>query len=232
MTKKSARIKADDFSAMEFNPFDLRPGQLMYERYRRLARRNVFVEPKDEGGKDIDQQLLLNELTRFVVLFVDNYANPLAELTDFDERAEACLDAIGGPYIQIIKKMLDDRHYWILELMLEYFKLSSTDEYTLWFSLKMQFYEGARLLASPMATAGGSGEGSALNARDKIRASMPQLLEEIKRIELRIFQNDRQKAMIQEAATSDALGFYAEKHAQDYKPLVPVWAGKKQKANE
>lgn len=221
-----------DFSKMEFDPTEL-GGLMLWEKYRKIARKKNLRRPPEieieedddyDGLSDLDDPQRMgdsdwNDVLRFVILFVDNRNNPLADIMDFDERAKAAIDSLMPQ--PGTRKFLEDLwmtdHWSLRRAIFEYFRLIGADDYTTWFALKMQALQVTKLLMSEMPT--GEKAHSIVRARDAASDNLPKLMRQISELEMKLFRSEDLRSLVYDSAVSDGLGSPAERKSKEYKPM-------------
>jgi len=208
--------KPEQFSGMKHNPFACKPGERMWNKYTDLRQQMALCKVPDITiGEGVDvlqpEDDDLDMLVRYVILMVDRYSNPLANVNDFEYRSKLVCDLIGlKKGAKSVWYFIEADHWWFRDVMFEYFRLLNDDEYQLWFSMKTSFSNNMKLLRENFGPA--TDEKYFLSLQ-KIKASSPDDLKKIKEIEMRLFNDERTREIVtKEAIATDR---DAEKRALD-----------------
>lgn len=208
----------EDFSKVRNNPFALKTGQKMWEKYPELrSYKWLSTIPRDsfsDNSKAIPDLNDLDGLMRFIVLFVERYNNPISSIKNFDKRAELCWELLETKPFAGCKVFVEEDHFWFHEVLFEYFCYCNDDQYELWFSLKMQYRNNMRLLRTPL---GPDSNDSTVTSRNRISKESENTWKQIQDIEFRLFGDKRLLSIINERAMQT--NRYAEKFAQEYVPV-------------
>jgi len=201
---------------MKHNPFACKPGEKIWQRYPDLRQQVALCQVPDiTNAEGIDvlqpEDSDLDMLVRYVILMVDRYGNPLANVNDFEYRSKLVCDLIGlKKTSKSVWYFIEADHWWFRDVMFEYFRLLNDDEYQLWFSMKTSFSNNMKLLRENFGPA--TDEKYFLSLQ-KIKASSPDDLKKIKEIEMRLFNDERTREIVtKEAIATDR---DAEKRALD-----------------
>ncbi len=201
---------------MKHNPFACKPGEKIWQRYPDLRQQVALCQVPDITNGDGVSVLQpeeedLDMLVRYVILMVDRYGNPLANVNDFEYRSKLVCDLIGlKKTSKSVWYFIEADHYWFRDVMFEYFRLLNDDEYQLWFSMKTSFSNNMRLLRENF---GPTTDEKYFLSLQKIKASSPDDLKKIKEIEMRLFNDERTREIVTKEAIST--GRDAEKRALD-----------------
>lgn len=220
--------KKNEFDGMQFNPFSLEDGQLLWQKYKDLKSAREFsvipmVRDEEEEAPDLPffkhqdwSMLELNELLKYVIILIDT-ESPLFDETNFDTRksyAMRLLEDTMADYHRVIEEIEQEGELYELTIF-RFFKLINDHDYEDWYSLKTQAHIFRKELRSAVREDKYGSIEKNLDARNKISKSMLELSMQIKQLELRIFpDNDRLKKVITTQSMADSIGGYPEKHAK------------------
>jgi len=204
-------------SRMEYNPSV--EGRMM-DRYPKLRRVVIFnaVPPTFKilgltGGTGVYNQFNETEcdiLFRFVVLFADSQS-PYAEEKDLEEKIEQCLDCLNCKKNSIVYKEVMAQGDLFRAYLYEYFKKIHSIQYEAWLALKLNFHNCSKVLRTPLSE---DAEEKTVNLRRQLSKDIPNMQKELADLEYKLFQDPRLLKLINETAMENAIGGYAERHAE------------------
>lgn len=200
--------KYQGMTGMTFNPLAVPQGKFIWEEYKVLSRRPALSQlPKSEdyqGWLKTD----LDQLVRFMVVFVDP-ESPLASETDFDFRKKEAIDSmkVKGRALEEI----ESEGLLFHAVLLDIFKLANSYQYESWFSLKMNFHILNRELRKNPEVI----DAQTMNARRMLAQSQEESLGVLAKIESTLFPSKRIEKLVNQAAMADEIGGYAEEFATD-----------------
>jgi len=209
-------MKEQEFSGMEFNPFEPFGETFMCKHFKRLGKIEAFsylpAEYKEAGWKknNIDRML------RFVVVFIDPQS-PLFEERDFMKRRKLAKKVIGIKKDDVENAEIEDEAEVFQELTYEYFRLIHATNYEQWFTYKMQIADFNKYLRTPIEKSAQK-VAQEVNARKSLMQQIGSFTEEMQKLENVIFNDDRLAKMINEKAVQNSIGGYAERFADE-----PEW---------
>lgn len=204
----------ESFDKMQFNPFALSKGEMMWERYTAFRRRAIYHNPESVQTSDESVFTLSlkqwNEVLRFVVLFVDKQS-PFAYEKDFDIRKKLSIEALDIEDKEIITFINNESGHY-RKLLFEFFKEIRDHDYRLWFTKLLSIFKYSNFLMVE------SDVEKDVEKRIKIELEVNRALtvftEEMKKLEASLFDNQRIKDTIQEEATEEELSGYPERFAK------------------
>jgi len=206
-----------EFSGMRHNPFATGKGEFMWHKYKELGLHKVFVSvpnipDEDTLGSYEPEEKDVDLMLRFVVLMADRHGNPLATIKDFDRRIDMAWDLLGvRKGSKGVWTFVKNEHRWYRDVLFQYFCIVNDDTYEMWVSLKMFFRSMMSALRHHIP-------GQDLTDMAKLRRDSASALDEIQRLELKLFGDERLKKIItEEAVVSER---WAEQFAEDYSPVV------------
>lgn len=207
----------NQYTRLKYNPFDVPPGVQIWEHYPKLSRRNFLSKiPKDLFKKKEEDALPnMRDLTlmiSFVILLVDK-GSPFYSITDYEERVDACFEALRVPRNGIVARSIRSYHWWYLMVLMEYFMITNDTKFETWFTLKVFAHQTKSYLRTPMAM-----DGSDLDRRNKLAVQLKQFDAQLISAERELFDNvgiDVQE-MVVDGATSDLYRPWAELMAQEF----------------
>lgn len=171
----------------------------MVDSYEVLKLREVFVSGIPEEPMSFAD---LDNMTRFVVLFVDD-ESPYYREKDYDLRVLACINHLGiGVNLQ---KKIKGKCLTFLAMLTEYLKLSNNARFEAWLSIKMLYHSLTEQARSPVALAD-------LNVNDRIKlaSQLRSLAQEVLEADHLLFPDAKTAKLVAQNVTQVN---YAEKFA-------------------
>lgn len=203
-----------EYTKLRYNPFDVPMGTVIWKHYPKLGRRQWLANIPKELFKRKDEvppsEKELSLLVSYVILLIDK-GSPFYNVTDYEERRDACIQALRIPPSGIVYKAIKEVSWWYELVLVDYFYVCNDHEFETWFSLKVGSHNDKAFLRR--ATTGND-----MSYRITLRSNMEKNDEQILKLERKLFHEvgiDVQE-MINEAVTSDLYQPYAELHAQNY----------------
>jgi len=204
---------------MQFNPFVLAKGEMMWEHYTYFTRKAAFHSPQSKT--DIGFTISIeewNEVLRFIVLFIDNQS-PYAYEKDFDIRKKLAFEALDLQGKTNIIHFINDANVFFRKALFEYFKDIKDHDYRLWYTKLFSIFKYQNFLMFE------SDSETDIEKRMKIELevnkNLTHLTDEIKKLEVKLFGDTengdfskRIKDVIQEEATEEELSGYPERYAK------------------
>lgn len=204
-----------EFKKMSLNPFGLKGKYMDEYKIFKQARFWTKLSGAEEAEKyeawvkaDVDM------IIRYVVLLVDP-ESPYYEEKSYEMRCAKCKKALGITKGSIIEKEVDEEGPLMGQIMFEFFKTVNDHLFETWFSMKMNLHQmNSYLRKPPIADKNGS-LASDINSRRQLSQMITELAYELIEMEFQLFPDSRLQKMINDKATDDGLGGYAEQFAEN-----------------
>ena len=171
----------------------------MVDTYGVLKLRKVFCDGLDEEPMSFAD---LDNMTRFVVLFIDD-ESPYYREKDYDLRMQACF-----VHLKIgisLQKKIQNRCLTFLAMITEYLKLSNNPRFEAWLSIKMLFHSLTEQARSPVGL-----DEMSINDRIKLTTQLRTLAQEVLEADHLLFPDAKTAKYVSQTVTQVN---YAEKFA-------------------
>lgn len=208
-------MERSDFDGMKINPFEgLDSGQPLHKCYPRLAGVSVLTDRpsmqflRPDGKRFFVELPEIDMLARFALLFAAKPGNPLALNSDWDSRKDEAfrLLNINTAKWANVAWMIESDNPIYLDLVKFWLQMLCREDYTIWFTYKVQFHGMAAFLRTPMSQMDERMSGNVL----KTMQAMEELSGKIKNIESVLFPDETTATTLAEQET---VYLWAEKNA-------------------
>jgi hypothetical protein len=205
-----------EFEKMTLNPFRIAKGKFMDE-YKIFKQKRFWENPEDGEKESPYNRWTRHEkdmIVRFVVLLIDT-ESPYYEEKSYDIRVSKCKKALDIVKASVVDKEIDEDGPFMTKVLFEFFKNINNHLYETWFSMKMNLHQMNNYLRRPPAVDKNGSTASDINARRQLSQVITELAYELIEIEFQLFPDSRLQKMINDKATDDGLGGYAEQFAEN-----------------
>jgi len=182
------KFKQEDFKKMRYNPMEVPKGTSLLDHYPTLK---LYKElDKKVVGFDADKIL------SYVIFLIDDNS-PFFKVEDFAQRHRLAAQQAGLKETDIEK--LDIKSNVALNSIFSgYLRVVNSDDFTLWFSLKQNFYNNTEMIRD--ATLEGNDPVMAVKRKQEIGIALKDSLNTIRDLEARLFKDERIKDRVTQSA--------------------------------
>lgn len=211
-------MQRSDCDGMQFNPFDLKRNELIWDKYPQLTKRRILCQwelPEakyrpDPRWYDGFKEFHASEVIKYVILFIDT-DSPLYEERDFDVRKAIALELLEFTQLSKAKREIEAQTEYLSRVIYNFFILVNNTPYEKWVSLKMNFHQMTRFLRKPLDE---SSPVTALRVKNETAREIDVFEKGLLNAEYLLFKDDRLKRMISDQAIDQSIVGYPEKYAK------------------
>ena len=199
-----------DFSRMLF-PVEY-PGKKKYwEQYPRIARRIELSSlppyaawENEPWSPDIDD---LDKMVRMIALMVDP-GSPLFDEPKYDRKLDLARDVVGVSTHSRLFVLMKESHWWYQGVLTAWFLMFGDDQFTFWWSLKVNAHQLMEHLRADPNEAKDSAK--AITLKISAEKSLPGSLERIAQLEEVLFPDAETMRLVRENLAQAEVGSWAE----------------------